>query len=46
MFLAVSAAASDYGLVEQGLSFKNGMNSILVAGFVHLGPGRIGGGLC
>ena len=22
MFLAVSAAASDYGLVEQGLSFK------------------------
>ena len=46
VFLAVSAAASDYGLIEQGLSFKTGMNSIWAAGFVHLGPSRIGGGLC
>ena len=25
---------------------KNGMNSILAAGFAHLGPSRIGGGVC
>ena len=35
VFLAISAAALDYRLIEQGLSFKNGMrgtNSILAAG--------------
>lgn len=46
MFLAISAAALDYGLIEQGLSFKNGMNSVLAVGYVNLGLSEIGGGPC
>ena len=46
VFLAISAAALDYGLIEQELSFKNGMNSILAVGYVNLGLSKIGGGPC
>lgn len=51
VFLAISAAALDYKLIEQGQSFKSGMkgmNSILAAGLdlSILAPYRIDDGTC